>query len=44
MNPEWSRHAERERLGVEAVEMDGEHSPFLTRPMELAQVLDSVLR
>jgi pimeloyl-ACP methyl ester carboxylesterase len=39
LNPDWARTASRERLGVEAVELEGQHSPFLTRPAELAQVL-----
>ena len=30
--PDWSRRMSRERLGVEAVELDGGHSPFLSRP------------
>ncbi len=42
LNPAWVRTAARERLGVEAVELGGGHSPFLTRPSELAQVLDSM--
>lgn len=42
LNPEWIRAASRERLGVEAIEMGGAHSPFLSRPSELAQVLDSL--
>lgn len=42
VNPEWVRAASRERLGVEAIEMDGGHSPFLARPAELARVLDSL--
>ena len=37
--PDWSRRAAIERLGVKAVEMDGDHSPFLCRPAELARVL-----
>lgn len=40
VNPVWARRVARERLGVEAIEMDGGHSPFLTRPEELAAVLD----
>ena len=40
INPDWVRSAARERLGVEPVEIDGAHSPFLTRPAELAQILD----
>jgi pimeloyl-ACP methyl ester carboxylesterase len=38
----WARRAARERLGVEALELDGGHSPFLTRPGELATVLDGL--
>ena len=41
-NPDWGRAAARERLGVEPIEIDGGHSPFLTRPAELAQMLDSL--
>ncbi|MGH8991648.1 MAG: alpha/beta fold hydrolase [Acidimicrobiia bacterium] len=37
--PEWSRHVARERLGVEAIELAGGHSPMLSRPRELAEVL-----
>ena len=36
LNPAWARVAARERLGVEPLEIDGSHSPFLTRPVELA--------
>jgi pimeloyl-ACP methyl ester carboxylesterase len=39
INPEWSRHVARERLGVDALEMPGGHSPFLSRPSELADLL-----
>jgi pimeloyl-ACP methyl ester carboxylesterase len=40
VNPEWSRRAARERLGIEAVELPGSsHSPFLSRPAELASLL-----
>lgn len=42
-NPEWGRSAARERLGVEAIEIDGGHSPFLGRPAELARLLDSLV-
>ncbi len=42
-NPVWGRTAARERLGTEAVEIDGGHSPFLTRPGELARFLDSMV-
>lgn len=30
INPDWVRTAARERLGIEAIEIDGGHSPFLT--------------
>jgi pimeloyl-ACP methyl ester carboxylesterase len=40
--PEWSRSAARERLGIEAIELPGGHSPFLARPGELASLLDAV--
>ena len=42
INPDWVRAAALSRLGVEAVELDGGHSPFLTRPAELAEILDSL--
>lgn len=44
INPTWVRAAARDRLGVEAVEISGGHSPFMTRPVELAQILDSLVR
>lgn len=43
LNPDWGRAVARERLGVEAVEIDGGHSPFMTRPAELASLLDSLV-
>lgn len=43
INPDWVRAAAKERLGVDAIGMAGAHSPFLTRPNELAQVLDSLV-
>jgi hypothetical protein len=39
VNPEWGRKVSRERLGVEAIVIDGGHSPWLSRPAELAQML-----
>ena len=42
INPGWVRSAARDRLGIDAVELDGGHSPFLTRPDELADVLDGL--
>jgi pimeloyl-ACP methyl ester carboxylesterase len=39
IRPDWSRRMSRELLGVEAVELGGSHSPFVSRPRELADVL-----
>ena len=39
-NPDWGRRVAHERLGGELVELPGGHSPFLSRPAELAGVLD----
>jgi hypothetical protein len=41
VTPAWSRHVARERLGVAPVELAGDHSPFLSRPAELADLLDA---
>jgi pimeloyl-ACP methyl ester carboxylesterase len=40
LSPDWSRRTARTRLGVEPVELDGSHSPFISRPAELAASLD----
>jgi pimeloyl-ACP methyl ester carboxylesterase len=39
VNPQWSDRVARERLGVEPVHLPGGHSPFLSRPAELAELL-----
>jgi pimeloyl-ACP methyl ester carboxylesterase len=39
VNPERARQVARERLDAELVELPGSHSPFLSRPGELAEVL-----
>jgi len=39
ITPEWSRRAALERLGVEAIELPGGHCPYLSRPLQLADVL-----
>jgi pimeloyl-ACP methyl ester carboxylesterase len=44
ISPAWSRRVARERLGVEPIELDGSHSPFLSRPSALAAVLDRLAR
>jgi hypothetical protein len=38
---EWTRGMVRQRLGIEADEMDGGHCPFLSRPRELAERLEA---
>ncbi len=35
----WARSVAHERLRTEAIELEGGHSPFLTRPAELASAL-----
>ena len=44
VSPEWSRRAARERLGVEAIELPGGHSPQLSQAPRLARVLDELAR
>ena len=39
VRPEWSRRIARDRLGTDLVELPGSHSPFLSRPSALADVL-----
>jgi pimeloyl-ACP methyl ester carboxylesterase len=39
ISADWVRTAARERLGVQAVEIPGGHSPFLSRPADLADQL-----
>jgi pimeloyl-ACP methyl ester carboxylesterase len=39
VDPAWSRRVARQRLGVEPLVIDGGHSPFLSRPAELAALL-----
>ena len=39
--PEWARRHARERLGIEADEMDGGHYVTLSRPRELADRLEA---
>jgi len=43
VNPVWARRAARERLGVAPIELAGSHSPFLSRPAELAALLDGLV-
>ena len=39
ISPAWSRQAAREQLGSEAIELPGDHSPFLSQPARLAETL-----
>ena len=39
VNPAWSDRVARTRLGVEPIQLPGGHSPFYSRPDELADVL-----
>lgn len=40
IQPEWSRRAARERLGVHAIELPGGHCPHVSRPDQLARALE----
>jgi pimeloyl-ACP methyl ester carboxylesterase len=39
INPSWGRQVSRDRLGVEALELAGGHSPWLSQPAALARML-----
>ncbi|OBB65550.1 alpha/beta fold hydrolase [Mycobacterium sp. 852014-50255_SCH5639931] len=39
VRPEWSRRIARDRLDADVVELPGSHSPLLSRPSALAEVL-----
>jgi Alpha/beta hydrolase family len=39
VGPDWSRHVAAERLGADLIELPGGHSPFLSRPAQLADIL-----
>jgi pimeloyl-ACP methyl ester carboxylesterase len=43
ISPEYSRRAAREQLGVEPIEIVGGHSPYLSRPRELATLLERLV-
>lgn len=42
VNPAWGREVASGRLGVVPFELDGGHSPFLSRPSELADLLSAI--
>jgi hypothetical protein len=39
VNPDWSVRVSTERLGVNALEIAGGHSPWLSRPTEPARLV-----
>ena len=43
VNPDWSRRIAHERLGADVIEMPGSHSPFLSRPKVLAELLKALV-
>ena len=43
IRPEWQASMARELLGVEPFELDAGHSPFLTHPVEVADLLESLV-
>jgi pimeloyl-ACP methyl ester carboxylesterase len=43
VSAEWARNAARARLGIAPIEIEGGHSPFLTRPRELADLLAGLI-
>lgn len=42
VNPSWSRYATKYVLGIDPIEFQSGHSPFLSRPRELASLLISL--
>jgi hypothetical protein len=36
---DWAKRVARDRLGADLIELPGSHSPFLSRPNDLAAVL-----
>lgn len=42
VSPDWSRRIAHGWLSADIIEMPGSHSPFLSRPRDLAAVLDGV--
>jgi hypothetical protein len=44
VEPAWSRRVATGRLGAELIELPGSHSPFYSRPQQLATVIDGLAR
>ena len=42
VDQEWSRRVATDRLRAEIIEFPGSHSPFYSRPRELAELLDQI--
>ncbi|HEX4518492.1 MAG TPA: alpha/beta fold hydrolase [Gaiellaceae bacterium] len=42
IRPDWQAEQARSVLGVEPLELDAGHSPFITHPLELADLLESL--
>jgi hypothetical protein len=42
VSPEWGRRVAPERLGVDTIEFQSSHSPMLSRPADLANLLDDL--
>jgi pimeloyl-ACP methyl ester carboxylesterase len=42
IRPEWQRHLARDVLGVEPLELEAGHSPMLSHPREVADLLDAL--
>ena len=42
IRPDWQRHAARDVLGVEPIELDAGHMPMLESPRALAEILDAL--
>jgi pimeloyl-ACP methyl ester carboxylesterase len=42
IQPSWARRAARERLGISAIELSGGHCPYVSRPKELAELLEGL--
>ena len=43
VNPQWSRGVARDWLDAELIELPGSHSPFLSRPKTLAELLNRLV-
>jgi pimeloyl-ACP methyl ester carboxylesterase len=42
IRPDWQRHAARDLLGVEPIELDAGHMPMLESPRDLSAMLDAL--